>query len=885
VGTGGDGLHTMNRETGKFTRHTYDPANPNKLSRPPLGDPNSDLITFIKEDYQGNIWIGTDQNGLNVYDPVKKTITHYGEEVDNGVWWMYVSADNQIWITTNQNRLLKVTLDYTPLPGYFGQFRRKYVESDSVRWFGTDNGLIKEIQSGTNSTMQFYPIPSQGPDYVIKNWNSFTDEPISVDLLLPLIKNTDGKILYRKNLSVETRIFDPQTGKISAFENDTLGLSNFNISQILQESDSVYWIGSWDYGLMKVDLKNKVTQRFQNDPTNGRSLCSNTILHLQTDIEGNIWVATFNGLQRYNRETNDFSSFLLSTIISQILTDSQGVLWIATLNGLFYYDPLNKQFKLSPINGSIYSGFEDTKDSSLYFGADNGVYKLNASRQYISFFEKEAKNETTLINNNYWTFSEAYRLNSRIFIGSRGTSGIGKYFVFDPDKLVEPISGSMPYISGLWLNEEMVEPGPNSPIHSAIEQLKSLKLANDQNIFSVSFGTIDFQDRYDDQIYYMLEGFDLDWKKTKPNDRIRFFKIPTGKYLLKIKTPNPNGKWNEKNLEVLIAPPFYLNAWAYGFYFLFLCAGVYIIHKTQKARVLRKERERIKDRELLQAKEIEKAYTELKVTQSQLIHSEKMASLGELTAGIAHEIQNPLNFVNNFSEVSKELVEEFKNEKAKGKSERDEALEDEILNDISQNLEKINHHGKRASDIVKGMLQHSRTSSGQKEPTDINALADEYLRLAYHGLRAKDKSFNAEFVTDFDESLPKINVIPQDIGRVLLNLINNAFYAVDKRAKENVEGYKPEIVVSTSSSPLEKGGIKGGLNGVVTITVSDNGPGIPSHIVDKIFQPFFTTKPTGQGTGLGLSLSYDIVKAHGGELKVETKEMEGSEFIIQLPII
>jgi two-component system, NtrC family, sensor kinase len=286
---------------------------------------------------------------------------------------------------------------------------------------------------------------------------------------------------------------------------------------------------------------------------------------------------------------------------------------------------------------------------------------------------------------------------------------------------------------------------------------------------------------------------------------------------------------------------------------------------------------------------IEKAYDHLISTQAQLIQSEKMASLGELTAGIAHEIQNPLNFVNNFSELSNELVEELKSEKAKDKSERDEALEDELLNDISQNLEKINHHGKRAADIVKGMLQHSRTSSGVKEPTDINALADEYLRLAYHGLRAKDKSFNADFKTEFDESLPKINVIPQDIGRVLLNLINNAFYAVDKRAKETdpltpAGGMKneqikfvPTVTISTTFWNPPSGG-RG-----VRIVVKDNGSGIPSNIVDKIFQPFFTTKPTGQGTGLGLSLSYDIIKAHGGELKAETKEGEGTEFIIHLP--
>jgi signal transduction histidine kinase len=275
-----------------------------------------------------------------------------------------------------------------------------------------------------------------------------------------------------------------------------------------------------------------------------------------------------------------------------------------------------------------------------------------------------------------------------------------------------------------------------------------------------------------------------------------------------------------------------------------------------------------------QKDKVEITLQELKSTQSQLIQSEKMASLGELTAGIAHEIQNPLNFVNNFSEVSGELISEMVEEVDKGNYEEVKAIAD----DVKQNLEKINHHGNRAADIVKGMLQHSRSSSGVKEPTDINALADEYLRLAYHGLRAKDKTFNATMKADFDKSIGNINIIPQDIGRVILNLITNAFYVVDekKKAPQPPKGgvpYEPTVSVSTKK-----------VEDKVEVKVKDNGNGIPQKILGKIFQPFFTTKPTGQGTGLGLSLSYDIVKAHGGELKVETKEGEGSEFIIHLPV-
>ena len=272
-----------------------------------------------------------------------------------------------------------------------------------------------------------------------------------------------------------------------------------------------------------------------------------------------------------------------------------------------------------------------------------------------------------------------------------------------------------------------------------------------------------------------------------------------------------------------------------------------------------------------QNEKVESTLTELKATQTQLIQAEKMASLGELTAGIAHEIQNPLNFVNNFSDVSAELVDEMQHELNNG--DKEEAIA--ISEDIKKNLEKIRHHGKRADAIVKGMLQHSQSGSGVKEPTDINALADECMRLAYHGLRAKDKSFNAELVTRFDETLPKINVIPQDMVRVMLNLFNNAFYAVNQKAKTAGMDYKPEVLVTTSAK-----------NNQLIIAVKDNGTGISDAVKDKIMQPFFTTKPTGEGTGLGLSLSYDIVvKGHNGTILVNSVGGKGSEFIVSLLMV
>jgi signal transduction histidine kinase len=292
--------------------------------------------------------------------------------------------------------------------------------------------------------------------------------------------------------------------------------------------------------------------------------------------------------------------------------------------------------------------------------------------------------------------------------------------------------------------------------------------------------------------------------------------------------------------------------------------------ETEKNELIEKQKALLEIQVTERTADLNRSIENLKSTQSQLIQSEKMASLGELTAGIAHEIQNPLNFVNNFSEVSNELIDEMKEEQAAGNWQ----LATELADDIKQNLEKINHHGKRAADIVKGMLQHSRNSSGTKEPTDINKLADEYLRLAYHGLRAKDKSFNATMKTDFDESIGNINIVPQDIGRVILNLITNAFYAVNEKKKINISGYEPVVSISTKKQ-----------GGRIEIKVIDNGNGISQKVVDKIFQPFFTTKPTGEGTGLGLSLSYDIVKAHGGEIEVESVEGIGTTFILKFPIV
>jgi signal transduction histidine kinase len=446
--------------------------------------------------------------------------------------------------------------------------------------------------------------------------------------------------------------------------------------------------------------------------------------------------------------------------------------------------------------------------------------------------------------------------------------GNNGFSYFDPNEIARQSIKPLVYIKEFKVEDQPVNLSPLN----AKDSPKPIELSYNQNTISFNYTGIQYDNPDKNKFRYFLENYDDNWRDVGSMRFAFYYNLPSGTYTFHVLAANSNGVWNEEGASIsfTISPPWWRTWWAYGFYFMLIVVVMIAIDRTQRRRLVEKERRLAREKELAQAKEIEKAYHKLKTTQSQLVQAEKMASLGELTAGIAHEIQNPLNFINNFSEVNAELIEELTEEIDKGDIEEVKA----IARDIAQNEQKISHHGRRADSIVKGMLQHSRSSNGQKVPTDMNALADEYLRLSYHGLRAKDKSFNADFRLEADESMTKVNVVPQDIGRVLLNLINNAFYAVHKKAKRGDSGFKPSVTVKTQKTDTG-----------IEIIVKDNGDGISQEIKDKIFQPFFTTKPTGEGTGLGLSMSYDIItKGHGGELKVKSEEGKGTEFIIVLSI-
>ncbi|MBT8184530.1 MAG: hypothetical protein KJN76_06800, partial [Eudoraea sp.] len=821
----------------------------------------------------------TENSGVNRFDPVTNTVAHYGKETrdsqlridnegweafsaSNSGWYAYAAADGLVWLSTqHRSYLFKVDIYNNNIPFYTdeGNILAFYEESPSVFWKATQNGLIREnLVEGTSRKYLHDP----------KDPNS-----ISNNTIVSIYKDHLGQLWVGTWDGLNK--FDAATGSFIHYHtdpNDPESLSHDDVSAIYEDSNFNLWIGSMQGGLNLMDGNTGKFRRYRHNPNDLMSISGDVVTTIIEDKQENLWIGVGEGggINQFQPKSGTFKRYLPGLSVISLLVDDNGVLWAGTIIGLYKYDPGTDRFENANITYNITQVINDS-DNNLWIYNPNGILRYDQeSGNTMLYGEKNGVRGILEIAQ----FGYPYRKkDGTIFIGGY----IGGYHAFDPDKLWVSRDTSLLYFTDFRIAGESVITGSGNTMGESIFDYSEITLDHDQNVFSLQFTAIDYRNVKDNHLSYMLENYDPDWLQADAENPANYFKVPPGEYTFRIKAANSSsGIWSEKSIGLVILPPWWASWWAYCLYGFLFIAGVLVIHRYQKARVIRSEREKAQKKELAQAKEIEKAYAELKITQAQLIQSEKMASLGELTAGIAHEIQNPLNFVNNFSEVNSELLEEMNEEADKGNLEEVKALAKNVMD----NEEKIIHHGKRADAIVKGMLLHSRSSSGVKEPTDINALADEYLRLAYHGLRAKDKTFNAAMKTDFDESIGKVNVEPQDIGRVILNLITNAFYEVSAKAlataesenPETLKAYEPTVSVSTKRT-----------NGYITISVKDNGNGIPKKIVNKIFQPFFTTKPTGNGTGLGLSLSYDIVKAHEGELKVDSSKGEGTAFHIILP--
>jgi signal transduction histidine kinase len=643
-----------------------------------------------------------------------------------------------------------------------------------------------------------------------------------------------------------------------------------HFEEVIQDTNGLKWFATLG-GLLLYNAVNDSVRQYLPDANDTGSISSTRITCIIKDRTDDIWAGAYvgGGLNRLNKQRNHFRHYLAGQNVTCLYEDAEGTIWTGTEKGLYKYrkdaDNFSAFFDLqSEIGTSLINGITEDGLKNLWISTQSAIVKLDAARtQSFIYSHKLGIGANSLIGGG-------------VYITAKGEILIGHndgFYYFFPEELAVRNQPAGIIITDFYINNNRMFPRKGTVLAKPIEETSNIVLTYNQNNLTFHFTVIDYRAPEINKYYTMLEGYDNNWREATGDKSIFYLNVSPGHYVFRVKAFNSDGVKAEKVITIFVNPPWWKTWWAYSIYGLLVLIAIFIIHRFQHQRIMSQERQKAQVKELAQAKEIEKAYTELKSTQTQLIQSEKMASLGELTAGIAHEIQNPLNFVNNFSEVNTELIDELKAELTTGNVQ----LAIEIADDIKGNEEKINRHGKRADAIVKGMLQHSRNTTGVKEPTDINALADEYLRLAYHGIRAKEKSFNAILKTDYDESIGNINIIPQDIGRVILNLMTNAFYAVDEKKKAHHLSYGGTEYVPTVSVGTKK------TNGKIKISVSDNGNGIPENILDKIFQPFFTTKPTGQGTGLGLSLAYDIVKAHGGEIKVKTKEGEGTEFIIYLP--
>lgn len=792
-----------------------------------------DAIRDMLLDRSGNMWFGTWGDGISILSPSAQKFSHYKHVpnriglTDNEINAFTEDKNGNIWIATADGGLNMFNPKTKTFEAHCQDLSARgsnpsvllYVFCDSRNniWIGTYSNGMYRYNPETKERIH-YPVGTGPRNVSQKRVSCFTE-----------LK--EGEILI-STYGGGLNIYDYATDAITQYLNDPADSTSIPDNQIwlpfLGDDGNYYFCGNSVYSLIQFNPRSRKFKRMY--PIGQMSTFMMTakgkdgVVYLNQVSEGlcsfhfgdSVVVNTV-----YDRELRNFRN------VESLLMDDNGMVWMATGNGLFVFDPETK------------TRTEYTKADGLQGNEFNRLAGFKASTGEIYF---------------------------------GGTNGFN---VFHPDAIQLSTYQPPVVFTGFQLFQEELAIGAESPLKQSILLTDTLVLKFNQNDFSISFAALDFSNPNNIHYSYILENHDETWIDARNRNTANYTNMDPGEYVFKVRASNGDGVWNDeyKSIVIIIRPPWWRTWWAYVMYGVFVLIGLLYVDRFQRRRLLEKARNRMRERELEQAKKIEQAYHELKATQQQLIQSEKMASLGELTAGIAHEIQNPLNFVNNFAEINTELIEEMKEELQNGKLDDAKVLAD----DIAENEKKISHHGKRADAIVKGMLQHSRQSNGLKEPTDINVLTDEYLRLAYHGLRAKDKSFNATLNTHFDENLGRINVVPQDIGRAILNLITNAFYAVaEKAAQLKTEGktdFEPTVSVSTKK-----------VGNRAEIVVSDNGMGIPDHIKDKIFNPFFTTKPTGKGTGLGLSLSYDILKSHGGELKVSSVPGQSTEFVITLPI-
>lgn len=875
------------------------------------GIPNNRIIDVFQAS-TGEVWFG-DQSGVTIVDPKNNRLRILGAEqqlfLDNtktSLKGISEDGDGKMWFGDNGGTMYS----FHPQTNLVERFRlnsdanifRTLTDSEGQLWVGSNIGSTYILNSSLGRPGNFTTTDGLGSTSI---WSTFEAQ--------------DGKIWIGTNNGIE--VYNPATETIQRITT-AAGLVHNSASTIVEDSKGRIWIGNNGNGLHIIDLQKQTLSQF----TTTHGLPDPDTSTFFEDENGDMWVTSSTGLSVINPEKGLVKQIAnldawKGAFYFQLYGDSKNQLWVLSTAGVLMIDAQRSTFKLlNTTNGlSSESGnsiLEDSKGNIWIGGfsgidivnpahdsittiktseglADNGIYTLNerngkiyaGTTNGLSIITPrvDEKNKFTVSTTN---LGKAQGLGALDFAQNSGTftksgqywAGVETLVLLVMDSVQLDTTRSKPQVAAVNFFDQRHDfrnraslPADDYLIKNNIQwdsvettfyMPYNLVVPYNQNYVSFNYSAMQLS--YPDKLRYryILEGIDKNWSAITDKTLSENYRdLPPGTYTFKVASRGINGLWSKPaTFTFEITAPWWKTWWAYTVYAIIFFGFMTLVVRF-RSRALKRQNQLLEEKVVNRTNALQKSLNELQETQKQLIQSEKMASLGELTAGIAHEIQNPLNFVNNFAEVNKELIDELKQEIENGNLNEVKT----IATALADNESKIMFHGKRADGIVKSMLQHSRTSNNKKEPTNINALADEYLRLAYHGLRAKDKSFNASMKTDFDERVEKVNVVGQDVGRVILNLITNAFYAVAERKQQGVAGYEPTVTVGTRKKE----------NGV-EIFVEDNGNGIPQHIIDKIFQPFFTTKPSGQGTGLGLSMSYEIItKGHDGELKVETKENEG----------
>lgn len=818
----------------------------------------SEGVSFdLRKDNQQNFFLTSTITGFNIF-PASQHIAHHLSTndglLDNEVWGLFEDSKNRLWLGTYSGVNI-ITPDGKMLRLRVNDPEFKNERVDAIIQTGPDQFILEGRGNGL----------------------TFVDEA----------KHSLQKIGLKE------------------------GLPSLNLRSIIQDSKGLIWIGSTDAGLIVYDPKTTAI-RTLNETAGANSNRLTNIRELSPDKY--LFTSLDNGIQLLDMVANTVSAYttkegLSNDLAVSIFKDSKNRFWVPTEKGLNLLDfvkgtntifhlsngmPSNGVYSIMEHNGHILAGtgkgltIIDETEKTIS-GIKESSWRLQTYQRSIGLPYLDFNASAAMITNSgqYWwgivpgvtVLDEAALQNDSVQtpVPVTGLDILGKPQYFTDPEIIKDIDTVWSEIKDTFYLKSSFgtfnsdrQKGIKWDSLSSTNLPINLSLPHERNYLRFHFGNFFPQNASEYRYQYILDGVDEKWSGSSdlPYSE-NYNNIPPGFYTFRVSARKGLGPWSEPTVyRFRIRPPWWLSWWAELIYLL-IFGGVLRFWVRYRSRRLENENARLEQKVTQRTAELSNSLENLRQAQRQLIQSEKMASLGELTAGIAHEIQNPLNFVNNFSEVNTELLDDANKTLAGGNIPEVK----EILNDIASNMEKITFHGKRADAIVKGMLLHSRANSGQKIPTDINALTDEYLRLSYHGLRARDKSFNARYTMDFDEKTGQVMLVQQDIGRVLLNLFNNAFYSVTEKKRLLPSGFEPTVTVSTKRK-----------NDWIEIRIRDNGQGISQKVIDKIYQPFFTTKPAGQGTGLGLSLSYDIItKEHGGKIDVITKENEFTEFIVELP--